>query len=547
MSGLRSTIYELIERAKEDYGPRDVVRYKVKEEGERGKKETKIESKTYSQLWEDSQGFAAALAELGEQGSHIAVLGATSYSWITAYYGIVCGGSVAVPLDANLPAEDLCDLIDRAEATVLVYDGSKAEAARMASEKCAGLRHLVAMEEGGGLPETVFYEQARAERYAPEVESEPRTGRGKIHSLLDLWSLIQEADRASAAENGALRAPAPEDLATIMFTSGTTGKSKGVMLTHRNLAENATALDMGYEPGIVLMTVLPIHHAYCLSMDILKGMSVGAVICINDSLLRVARNIKLFEPNMMLMVPLMVETLAKKLQEAALVPAPIIKAKVFGKQFHTICSGGAYLNPSYVDFFKRYGIALLQGYGMTECAPVISANCKFAAKPGSIGKPMPNCQVKIVDEEIRVRGSSVMQGYYQMPQETAEALQDGWLCTGDLGYLDEEGFLFLTGRKKNLIITPNGENVSPEELENKLCEERLVQEALVREAEGVIEAEIFPDLEYAAKKRIKDVPAALQKIIDRYNEGAPLYKRIFRLKVRDVEFEKNTTKKIKRF
>jgi long-chain acyl-CoA synthetase len=332
-----------------------------------------------------------------------------------------------------------------------------------------------------------------------------------------------------------------------MFTSGTTGKSKGVMLTHRNLAENATAQDMGYEPGMVIMTVLPIHHAYCLSMDILKGTSIGAIICINDSLLRVAKNIKLFEPNMILMVPLMVETLAKKLEEASFIPAPLVKAKVFGKQFHTVCSGGAYLNPDYIALFKKYGITILQGYGMTECAPVISTNSNSEKKDGSIGKCMPNCEAKIVDEEIWVKGTSVMQGYYKMPEETAETLEDGWLKTGDLGYIDEDGFLFLTGRKKNLIITRNGENVSPEEIENKLGANRLVQEVLVRDCEGLIEAEIFPDLEYASKKRIKDLEGELQKIIDEYNKTAPLYKRVFKLKVRDVEFEKNTTKKIKRF
>ena len=356
-----------------------------------------------------------------------------------------------------------------------------------------------------------------------------------------MWEAISKARADVKFE------PKPEDLATIMFTSGTTGKSKGVMLTHRNLAENATALDMGYEPGMVVMSVLPIHHAYCLSMDILKGTSIGATICINDSLLRVAQNIKLFEPNMILMVPLMVETLAKKLEEAALIPAVIVKAKVFGKQFHTICSGGAYLNPKYIDLFKRYGITILQGYGMTECAPVISTNCNNMSKAGSVGKCMPNCEVKTVEEEIWVKGTSVMQGYYQMPEETAQTLEDGWLKTGDLGYVDEEGYLFLTGRKKNLIITPNGENVSPEEIENKIGEKRLVQEVLVRDSEGVIEAEIFPDLEYVAKKKIKNVQAELQKIIDEYNSTAPLYKRIFKLQVREQEFEKNTTKKIKRF
>lgn len=513
MNELRSTIYELLVKAEESYGTQDAIRYKVKSAGEGGKKETKVEARTYTQLRQDSERFSAALEKLGERGKHIALIGATSYSWITAYYGIVNGGSVAVPLDANLPDEDLCELIDRADVTTLVYDGTKMRCAVMAAEKCPKLRHVIAME-------------------AEDNEN---------LDALFMWNLIEKAQPGTGYE------PKPEDLATIMFTSGTTGKSKGVMLTHRNLAENATALDMGYEPGMVVMSVLPIHHAYCLSMDILKGTSIGAIICINDSLLRVAKNIKLFEPNMILMVPLMVETLAKKMEEASFIPAPLVKAKVFGKQFHTICSGGAYLNPAYIDLFKKYGITILQGYGMTECAPVISTNCNDAFKAGSIGKCMPNCEAKIVDEEIWVKGSSVMQGYYKMPEETAQTLEDGWLKTGDLGYIDEEGYLFLTGRKKNLIITPNGENVSPEEIENKLSEKRLVQEVLVRESDGVIEAEIFPDYEYAAKKKIRDIQAQLQEIIDSYNKTAPLYKRIFKLKVRDVEFEKNTTKKIKRF
>lgn len=164
-----------------------------------------------------------------------------------------------------------------------------------------------------------------------------------------------------------------------------------------------------------------------------------------------------------------------------------------------------------------------------------------------IGKLLPNCEAKVVDEELWVKGTSVMKGYYHMPEETAETLSDGWLKTGDLGYVDEDGFVFLTGRKKNLIITPNGENVSPEEIENKLSEKRIIQEVLVRESDGVIEAEIYPDYEYAAKKRVKDMRSTLQEIIDEYNINAPLYKRVVKLKIRETEFEKNTTKKIKRF
>lgn len=512
MDVLSSTIRELLVKSEAAYGSWDAFRYKVKRKDGEGKKTAAVESKTYTELKNDSERFSAVLEALGEQKSHIAILGATSYEWIVAYMGTVNSGSVAVPLDAQLPVEDLCDLLNRAEVTTLVYDETKKQVASEAGKQCPGLKYMISMSEESA-----------------------------VEGALSFWKRISEQNP------GFMYEPAPEELATIMFTSGTTGKSKGVMLTHRNLAENATCLDMRFESGTVIMSVLPIHHAYCLSMDILKPLSIGAVICINDSLLRVAKNIKLFEPNMILMVPLMIETLAKKLEEAAWMPAPLVKAKVFGKQFHTICSGGAYLNPAYIKTFQKYGITILQGYGMTECSPVISTNLSWNNKEGSVGKLMPNCEAKTVEDELWVKGSSVMQGYYHMPKETAEALEDGWLKTGDLGYVDEDGFVFLTGRKKNLIITPNGENISPEEIENKLGENRLVQEVLVRDSEGVIEAEIFPDYEYAAKKKIKDMQSTLQGIIDEYNQNAPLYKRIFKLKVREVEFEKNTTKKIKRF
>ncbi|MDD6572256.1 MAG: AMP-binding protein [Thermoflexaceae bacterium] len=512
MDVLSSTIRELLVKSEKAYGSWDAFRYKVKKSAAEGKKEVSVESKTYTELKNDSECFSAVLESLGEVKSHVAILGATSYEWVVSYLGIVNSGSVAVPLDANLPAEDLCDLLNRAEVTALVFDESKEQVAKEAQEKCPGLKHVISM-----------------------------SSENSVEGALPFWKTLSEQKPGYDYE------PLPEELATIMFTSGTTGKSKGVMLTHRNLAENATCLDMRIEPGTVILSVLPIHHAYCLSMDILKALSLGSVICINDSLLRVAKNIKLFEPNMILMVPLMIETFAKKLEEVAWMPAPLIRAKVFGKQFHTVCSGGAYLNPAYIQTFKKYGITILQGYGMTECSPVISTNLSWNNKEGSVGKLMPNCEAKTVDEELWVKGSSVMQGYYHMPKETEETLEDGWLKTGDLGYVDEDGFVFLTGRKKNLIITPNGENISPEEIENKLGENRLVQEVLVRDSEGVIEAEIFPDYEYAAKKKIKDMQGTLQGIIDEYNKNAPLYKRVFKLKIRETEFEKNTTKKIKRF
>ena len=499
-----STIGEILVQAEKKYGAEDAIRYKVNK--------NEIASKSYTQLKEDSERFSAVLQELGEQGNHIALTGMTSYTWITAYFGIVNSGRVAVPLDVSLPLEDMCELIDRSDAAVFGVDEIRADVAAAAKERCPKLKYVISMQK-------------------------PESADG----------ILSYAQLTGKKEAGFSYEPKPDQLATIMFTSGTTGKSKGVMLTHRNLAENATCLDMKLPERSVLLSVLPIHHAYCLSMDILKGVSLGSIICINDSLIRMAKNIKLFAPNIILMVPLMIETMAKKLEDAAGLPPEIVKREVFGEQFQTICSGGAYLPPSMLDLFGKYGITILQGYGMTECAPVISTSVSWNIRKGSVGQLMPNCEAKVVDEELWVKGSSVMQGYYKMPQETKETLVDGWLRTGDLGYVDEEGFVYLTGRKKNLIITKNGENVSPEELENKIGENRLVQEILVREKEGMIEAEIFPDYEYAGKKGITDLQAALQEVIDRYNSGAPSYKKVYRLKVRETEFPKTPSKKIKRY
>ena len=499
-----STIREILVQAEQKYGAEDAVRYKIG-------KDT-IEAKSYTDLKKDSECFSRVLEALDVQGGHAAVTGMTSYPWLVAYFGTVNSGSVCVPLDVSLPMEEMCELIDRADASVLVVDEIRKDVMLAAKARCPKLKFIISMQKEVSDGEALSFRQ-----------------------------LLREH------EGTCTYMPKPEDLATIMFTSGTTGKSKGVMLTHRNLAENATCLDMKFPERTTLLTVLPIHHAYCLSMDILKGLSLGSIICINDSLIRMAKNIKLFRPNVILMVPLMIETMAKKLQEAAGLPPEIVKREVFGEQFHTICSGGAYLPPNMLDLFGKYGITILQGYGMTECAPVISTTVSWNVRKGSVGQLIPNCEAKVVDEELWVRGSSVMQGYYQMPKETEETLVDGWLRTGDLGYVDDEGFVYLTGRRKNLIITKNGENVSPEELENRLSEAPIVQEVLVRESEGVIEAEIFPDAEYVEKKEIKDVQAALQELIDDWNKGAPAYKKIYRLKVRDTEFAKTPSKKIKRY
>ena len=498
------TLRDIIRHGAEAYGSQTAFRYKVKKE---------IVDRTYLDVDRDSMAVSRMVESMGMEGKHIALIGTTTYQWIVSYFGIVGSGSVAVPIDAQLPADAVCELLERADVEMLVFDEIRRDVAEAVKEKCPSVRYILSMQ---------------AEEAADGVQS--------LSMLMALHAVEYEKE----LDGG--------QLATILFTSGTTGKSKGVMLSHRNLVDNAVCLDMKIPAGTISMTLLPINHVYCLTMDIIKGLHIGLVICINDSIMHVQRNMKLFKPEIVLLVPLVIESIYGKLKDAgSLIPKKMVAKAAFGGNLRIICSGGAYLDPDYVDKFKEYGITILQGYGMTECSPVISTNLEWENKKGSVGKLLPNCEAKVVDEEIWVRGSSVMQGYYKMPEQTAETLEDGWLKTGDLGYVDEDRFVYITGRRKNLIILANGENVSPEELENQLSRSALVKEILVREKDKVIEAEIFPDYEYAKKKHVKDIQGKLQELVDGFNQDMPVYKRIYSLIVRETEFEKTPSKKIKRF
>lgn len=497
------TLRDIVDYSVSVYGTATAYRYKEKKQ---------LVDKSFLEVKKDSMAISRMVEDLGLGEKHIALLGSTSYPWIVSFFGITSSKSVAVPLDVQLPGEALCELLDRADVEMLIFDELRRDVYEMAAKKCPKLRYFVSMQLQEHEEKVLSWERM-VEAYQGEYETKPQE----------------------------------KDLCTILFTSGTTGKSKGVMLTHENLTQNAMSIGLKLEPGTVSMTVLPINHVYCLTMDIIKGLELGICCCINDSIMRVAKNMKLFQPEIMLLVPLVIESIYAKLKGAGeLLPKKLIAKQAFGGNLKLICSGGAYLNPDYVEKFKEYGITILQGYGMTECAPVISTNLLEDNRKGSVGKLIANCEGKVVDEEIWVKGSSVMKGYYKMPEETAQTLEDGWLKTGDLGYIDEDNYVYITGRKKNLIILANGENVSPEEIENEISKADLVKEIVVREAEGKIQAEIFPDFEYAKKKRIKDMEAALQEIIDKYNSTAPVYKRVLDLKLREVEFEKNTSRKIKR-
>ena len=246
------------------------------------------------------------------------------------------------------------------------------------------------------------------------------------------------------------------------------------------------------------------------------------------------------------MVPMMIETIYKRLAAAdPSIPKAVLAEKVFGGKLRIIFTGGAHLDPYYIDRFAEYGVEVLEGYGMSECSPVISNNTLENNKKGSIGKPLENAEIRFENGEILVKGSSVMKGYYQMPDETAETLKDGWLHTGDKGYMDEDGYLFINGRVKNLIILSNGEMYLREEIENKLALNPLIGEVIVTGEDNGLTARIYPEQAVVEAKALdaEAIQAQLQAFLDEYNRNQPTYRRITGLVVRKNPFIRNTTKK----
>ncbi len=341
-------------------------------------------------------------------------------------------------------------------------------------------------------------------------------------------------------------------LAAIVYTSGTTGKSKGVMLLNSNYIDNAMCQDNESTPDDTVLSVLPIHHIYCFTCDILLSLRYGSTLCFNDSMMHIPQNLKRFAPTIMLIVPMIAETMYKQIKAAAAarpeVPVAMIAQSVFGGRLKTIYSGGAYLRPELQKAYIEMGFNMAQGYGMTECSPRIStADPADKECAGDVGVIVNGCTVKTVDGEILVKSPSVMAGYYKDETETAEALTpDGWLRTGDLGYVDEKNRVFITGRKKNLIILSNGENVSPEELENKFAEYDVIGDVLVYSEDSVITAEFFPAAEAAKNLSEAEIEEKLLEAVDRVNKTVTSAKAIRRVLIRDSEFEKTTSKKIKR-
>lgn len=481
------------------------------------------------------------LLSLGLNSDHIAIIGENSTEWVLSFLAVTNSGNTAVPLDRGLPDEDLAELVLHCDCKAIIF-----------SEKN---RKTIEFLQGLGKPyiDLMYIPLSDFDEYVAEGER-----------LLDEGN-TQFKDVGKTIER--------DTLASIVYTSGTFGKMKGVMLSHGNLASDTVAA-CRYAEGENAQLLLPLHHTFSWASQMLAAFVYIKDLHINGNLKHILKDFQHNSPQNVAAVPMMVDMLYKGIWDTAkrngsdkrlkrgislsrfLMKLGIDRRRSlfrevyenFGGRLALIICGGAALDPETEKGLDDLGIQVLNGYGITECSPIVSVNRNHHYKFGSVGLPLPCNRVKIdePDEngigEIMVAGSNVMIGYYKDPEGTEAAFDGAWFRTGDYGRIDEDGFLYITGRKKNLIILANGENVMPEELEMKLGRMEYVVDVVCYEEKGHITAEFYLDEEH-----FPDARNRLEEDIDIFNRTMPMQKNISRVKIRDIPFEKTTTMKIKRY
>ncbi len=512
---------------------------------------------TFHQLRNEVRSLACEMAAMGCSGKHCALIGRLSYEWALVYFAALSIGAVLVPLDKDWHATDLAETAKKAGAEFLFCDEDIAEKAAV-------------IEEALDLASDTVYMLAK---------NKDRN----IKTLTALGSMKFQRD-ASVYFDTPIDT---ERLALLVFTSGTTGKGKGVMLTQKAILSNMTSALPYIDYSDKTVGVLPPHHTYCSTIMFAAHAMIGAEIYVSSGLRYITAELKEQKPGHLVLVPLYLETFFRKIMtnakkqgkdETLLKTIKLSNSirkvgidnrklffktvrEAFGGNLKTVISGGAPINPEILDFFEAIGIQTLNGYGITECAPLISVNHSKNVIKGSVGTVIDVDTVKIAEPnedgegEILVKGPNVMLGYYGDDEATNEAFdEDGYFRTGDYGKLDKNNVLYITGRKKNLIILSNGKNVYPEEIENEFTAIPGILEIVVYEGQSkrgnehnAIVAEIYPDYDYCKKNGIEDVKAYLKEYVDKYNLNAIVYKRIKLIKLRKEEFPKNTLKKIQRF
>ncbi|MGN0448042.1 MAG: iron-containing alcohol dehydrogenase [Acutalibacteraceae bacterium] len=500
---------EMIDYGAENFGTRIFMEYK-----ENGG----ISKKSYLQLKASCDTFTAMLNKKGFHKAHTAIVGPTSFEWVVAFFGTANSGGAAVPLAPNETDEMNCRLMEFADVTVLAFDQKSRSLYEAAKANVPGIKLFISLDNTGDGKEVMNF---------ADLEKE--------------YAQFKDEDYGS---------PDSDELCAIAFTSGTTGFPKGVMSSHRNFVFSAGSVHIAC-PTTRMFCCLPIHHSFCFTGNITKSIVRGKTVCVNDSLANLISDLQLYKPDSILAVP----QLVKKIMFGAIkfasahpeMPREQAVKNFLGGNIIDIISGGAPLEASLNEKFNQTGILVLNGYGMTECSPVIANNAVGFFRHGSVGKPIPCMDAKIVNGEILVKGPNVMLGYYKNPEATKEVFtDDGYLRTGDLGYFDEDGYLYITGRCKNLILLDNGENVSAEMLEAQFGTEALVQEVICYNEGTSICAEVYLNKSLASEKGITDLDKAMLEILERINSKLASHQRITSYVIRELPFERTASSKIKR-
>lgn len=523
---------------------------------------------SYSQFGNDVEAIGTALLELGLENGLIAVLGENRYEWCVTYLSVVNGVGTIVPMDKELPLDEIKNLLNRSEARAIIFSGKYRNQMKNLVESIPSLQFCIDMdleqEEDGLLSFNCLLE------------------RGK--------ELIKAGDKSFCRKE-----INPDNMSVLIFTSGTTDLAKGVMLSHRNICTNITSVcsTVFMDNKDISLSILPMHHTYECTIGFLILIYNGGTIAFNEGLKHISKNLQQLKPTFMVTVPLLLENMyrkiwdkvgKKKLMRAKLIAAlfftnllyRVLKIDIrnkafkavhegFGGRMRLIITGAAAIKPEVSKFFRRVGIQVLQGYGLTECAPLVTGNRDKSFVDNAVGLPIPGVQIKILDSdqkgigEISVKGDNVMLGYYKNDAATNKCIRDGWFRTGDLGYVDRKGFLYITGRLKNVIVTKNGKKIFPEEVETYINRSPYVLDSLVwgkyeqNSGETFVCAQILPNLE-AIREKFELVSASkdelmkiFNEVIKNVNKGMPLYKHISQFNIREKEFVKTTTHKIKRY
>ncbi|MBP7175543.1 MAG: AMP-binding protein [Thermoclostridium sp.] len=518
---------------------------------------------TYTQFRDDVNALGTALIDLGLSGGRIAIISENRYEWAVAYLATVNGTGVVVPLDKELPVGELKSLLLRSKADAVFYSAAKTGDVESIADEVPNLKFRISMDIGESNQTVLSYQTILKKGY----ELVEKGNRSFLDTTID-----------------------KDAMHILLFTSGTTDKSKAVMLSHRNICSNLMDMcSMLYIGEDVALMILPLHHTYACTCGFLCQIYRGCTVAFCEGLRHIVKNLKESKTTLLLCVPLVLESMHKRIwDQAAKDPKSLKKLKLglkisktlkavgidvrrklfktiidnFGGAIRMFISGGAAIDPQVVQGFQDFGIACVQGYGLTECSPIIALNRNCDFNNASAGLPVPNTEIKIHEPneegigEIIAKGPNIMLGYYENEEATREAVVDGWFHTGDLGYMDKEKFVYITGRKKNVIVTKNGKNIYPEEIETLLYRSPFVAECLVYGKEGMgtgevdVAADIFPDLDKVRAELGEENPSKdqirllLDKEVLKVNKSLELYKYIRYFTVRDTEFEKTTSKKI---